>query len=121
MMQIHYWDAKENIFSVNSNTYVVYSLGTINTNHVCPKAKTFSAELNRSGQAVKLNPGCYIRTMDHVIIADETEDVEVHSKWPNWTWTLGELLQQPKNEIVSATIQKIWTQIYVKFDTHELL
>jgi len=67
--------------------FVVYSLGTNSTNHVCPKAKTISAVQVKSSQAIKLNPRCYIRTMDHVITADETEDVEVHSKWLDWTWT----------------------------------
>jgi hypothetical protein len=32
--------AQEKIFRLDSNTYVVYSLGKINTNHVCPKAKS---------------------------------------------------------------------------------
>jgi hypothetical protein len=34
--------AQEKIFRLDSNTYVVYSLGKISTNHVCPKAKTIS-------------------------------------------------------------------------------
>jgi hypothetical protein len=29
--------------------------------------------------------------MAHVITADETKDKEVHSKWLDWTWSLGEL------------------------------
>jgi hypothetical protein len=35
--------AQEKIFRLDSNTYVVYSLGKINTNHVCPKPKSISA------------------------------------------------------------------------------
>ncbi len=80
-------------------------------NHVCPKAKTIAAVQVKSGQAVKLNPGCYIRTMDHIIMAYETKDKEVHSKWLDWTWTLGKLFQQPENEIVTDTIKKLQTQI----------
>jgi hypothetical protein len=85
------------------------------------KAKTISAVQIKSGQAIKLNPGCYIWTMDHVIMADETDDVEVHSKWPDWTWTLGELFQQNKNEIITKAIKKIWTKISGKFDAIMLL
>ncbi len=104
-------DAQEKIFGLDSNTYVVYSLRTIITNHICPKAKTISAVQIKSGQAIKLNLGCYIRTMDHVITADETTYMEVHSKWLDWTWTLGELFQQPKNEIVTTAIEKLRTKI----------
>jgi len=49
--------------------------------------------------------------MDHVITADETTYMEVHSKWLDWTWTLGELFQQPKNEIVTTAIEKLRTKI----------
>jgi hypothetical protein len=111
---------QEKIFSLDSSTYVVYSLGTISTNHVCPKAKTIAVQV-KSSQALKLNPGCYIRTMDHVIMADETEDKEVHSKRLNWTWTLGKLFQQPENEIVTADIKRLRTQISGKFDVDILL
>jgi hypothetical protein len=107
------------IFSLD--TYVVYSLGTISTNHVCPKAKTISEVQIKSGQTIKLNCGCYIQTMDHIIMANETEDMEVHSKWLNWTWTLRELFQQPENKIVTKAIKKIWAKISGKFDADTLL
>jgi hypothetical protein len=70
---------------------------------------------------IKLNPGCYIRTMDHVITADETKEVKVHSKWFNWTRTLGELFQQWENEIITTSIKSLQTQISRKFDADELL
>jgi hypothetical protein len=125
-MQVLHWDVWEKIFSLDSNTYVVYSyvvysLWTINTNHVCPKAKTISAVQIKAGQDIKLNPGCYIRTIYHVIRADETEDVEVHSKWLDWTWNLGKLFQQPENKAVTAAIEKLQTQISRKFDSDILL
>jgi hypothetical protein len=50
--------AQEKIFHLESNTYVVYSLGKISTNHVCPKAKTISAVQISSDQIVRINPSC---------------------------------------------------------------
>jgi hypothetical protein len=96
--------AQEKIFRLDSNTYVVYSLGKINTNHICPKAKSISAIQISSGQTVWINPSCYVRTMDHIIMADNSEEIEIHSKWLNWTWTLGQLFQQPENEKVGKAI-----------------
>jgi hypothetical protein len=68
-------ETREKIFSLDSNMWVVYSLGTISTNHSSPKARTISSVQIRSGQAVKLQPGCFIRTMDYINMADEAEQV----------------------------------------------
>jgi hypothetical protein len=35
--------------------------------------------------------------MDHVITADKNEVVEIHSKWLDWTLSLGELFEQPES------------------------
>jgi hypothetical protein len=111
--------AQGKIFPLDSNTYVVYSLEKINTNHVCPKGK--SAVQISSGQTVRINPSCNIRTMDHIITADDSEEIEIHSKWLNWTWTLGQLFQQPGNEMVTTAINKLRTKISSKFNTEVLL
>jgi hypothetical protein len=59
--------------------------------------------------------------MDHIITADETKEIEVHSKLLDWTWTLGERLQQPENKIITNAIQKLQTQISGRFNADELL
>jgi hypothetical protein len=99
--------AQEKIFCLDSNTYLVYSLGKINTNQVCSKAKSISAIQISSGQTVRINPSCYIRTMDHIIMADDSEEIKIHSKWLDWTWTLGQLFQQLENEMVTSAINKL--------------
>jgi hypothetical protein len=106
---------------LDSNTYVVYSLGKISTNHICPKAKTISAVQISSGQTVRINPSCFIRTMDHIITADDSEEIEIHSKWQDWTWMLGELFQQLENEVVTVAIEKLCTKLCGKFDAEVLL
>jgi hypothetical protein len=113
--------AQEKIFRLDSNTYVVYSLGKINTNHVCPKAKSVSAIQISSGQTVQINPSCYVRTMDHIITADDSKEIEIHSKCLDWTWTLGQLFQQPENEKVAAAIDRLCTKISGKFDAEILI
>ncbi len=113
--------AQEKIFHLDSNTYVVYSLGKISANHVCPKAKTISAVEISSGQTVQINPSCYIRMMDHIITADDSEEIMIHSKWLDWTWTLGQLFQQSENEVVTTAIAKLRTKISGKFDAEVLL
>jgi hypothetical protein len=113
--------AQEKIFRLDSNTYVVYSLGKISTNHVCPKAKTISAVQISSGQTVRINPSCYIRTMDHIITADDSEEITIHSKWLDWTWTLGQLFQQKESEVVASAIAQLRTRISGRFDAEVLL
>ncbi len=81
-------DTREKIFSLGNNTWLVYSIGTIATNQVCPKSKSNTPITICSGQAITVQSGCHIATMDHLITADETDDVEVHSTWLDWTMTL---------------------------------
>jgi hypothetical protein len=70
--------AQEKIFCLDSKTYVVYSLAKISTNHFCPKAKSISAIQISSGQTIRVNPSCYVRNMDHIITADNSEEIKIH-------------------------------------------
>jgi len=47
--------------------------------------------------------------------------IEIHSKWLDWTWTLGQLFQQPENKVVSKAIQKLRTKISGKFNEEIVL
>jgi len=108
--------AQEKIFCLDSNMYVVYSLRKINTNHVCPKAKSISAIPISSGQTGQINQdhGPHHR-------ADDSEETEIHSKWLDWTWTLGQLFQQPENEKVTEAIDRLHANISGKFDAEILI
>jgi hypothetical protein len=112
--------AQEKIFHLDSNTYVVYSPGKINTNHVCPKAKSISAIQISSGQTVRINPSCYVRTMDHIITADDSEEIKINSKWLDWTWTWPTLstTRKPKGH---EAIDRLRTKISGKFDAEILI
>jgi hypothetical protein len=82
-------NTRENIFSLGNNTWFVYSIGTIATNHVCPKAGNLPLIMIKSGQSVTVKPGCDISsTMDHLMATDETEDMEIVTSWLDWTMTL---------------------------------
>jgi uncharacterized coiled-coil protein SlyX len=113
--------AQEKIFRLDSHTYVVYSLGKISTNQVCPKAKSITAVQISSGQTVRLNPSCYIRTMDHIITADDSEEVEILDKWLEWTWSLPQLFQQPESEVVLQAIDRLRSKISGRFDADVLV
>jgi hypothetical protein len=74
-----------------------------------------------SGQTVRINQSCYIRTMDHIITTDDSEEIEIRSKWLDWTWMLGQLFHQPENEMVTTAIDKLRTKISGKFNAEVLL
>jgi hypothetical protein len=67
----------EQIFQLAENTWAVYSTGTINMNQVCQTKNMIQTRQINSGAMVTVEPGCYIRTMDHVISADESEMIEI--------------------------------------------
>jgi hypothetical protein len=59
--------------------------------------------------------------MDHIITADDSEEIEIHSKWLDWTWTMGQLFQQLESKMVTTAINKLRTKISDKFDAEILL
>ncbi len=91
-------DTRDKIFSLGNNTWLVYSVGTIATNQVCPKAKTTSPVTISSGQTLLAQPGCHIQTMDHIITAEESDDFEIQSAWLDWTMTLAQLFDHDDTE-----------------------
>jgi len=92
------------------NTWVVYSTGTINTNQVCQARNTIQTHQINSGATVTVEPGCYIRTMDHVISADELETIEIQKKTMDWTGELAELFGWANTEGIHMAIQGLRTK-----------
>jgi hypothetical protein len=105
--------AQEKIFRLDSHTYVVYSLGKISTNQVCPKSKSISV--------VQISSGQTIRTMDLIITADDSEEIEILDKWLDWTWTLLQLFQQPESVVVLSAIDPLRAKISGRFDADVLI
>jgi len=95
------------IISLGNNTWLVYSVGMIATNHVCTKARSSSPLTIRSGQAIKVKPGCHILTMDHIITANDSEELEIHSTWPDWTMTLLQLFNYHNGEQINHIILEL--------------
>jgi hypothetical protein len=114
-------DTREKIFSLGNNTWLVYSVGTIATNHVCPKARTSSPLTISSGQAVTVQSGCHIPTMVHFIMADETEEMQVHSTWLDWTMSLSQLFDHNDAEQIAKAVHQIRDTTTGSFDASELL
>jgi hypothetical protein len=114
-------NTRENFFSLGNNTWLVYSVGTIATNQVCPKAKTTSPLTITSGQTLSVQPGCHIPTMDHIITADDSDDFEIRSTWLDWTTTLAQLFDHEDTEQLLPLVNQIRSTVSGTFDTSKLL
>jgi hypothetical protein len=73
-----------------------------------------------SGDTVTVEPGCYIRTMDHVISADKSETIEIQKKTMDWTGELAELFGRANTEGIHMAIQGLRTKYNGEFDESEL-
>jgi hypothetical protein len=111
----------EKIFSLGNNTWLVYSIGMIAMNHVCPKAGNLSPLTIKLGQSVTVKPGCHIPTVDHLITADKSEDMEIVTSWLDWTMTLSQLFNHHDNEQLTPMITDIRQHINGDFDASRLL
>jgi hypothetical protein len=112
---------REKIYSLGNNTWVVYSIGTIATNQVCPRAGTLSPMTIKSGQAVTVGHGCHIPTMDHLISADEFGGKEIVNSWLDWTMSLSQLFNHDDNEQLTVIITDLRKHINDDFDASQLL
>jgi hypothetical protein len=114
-------DTQEKIFNLGNNTWLVYSIGSIATNQGCPKSKSNTPLTICSGQAITVQSGCHIAKMDHLITADETDDIEVHSAWLDWTMTLSQLFNHDDAEQITKIATEIRDTNTGAFDASELL
>jgi hypothetical protein len=119
--KFHIDNTKEKIHSLGNNTWVIYSIGTIATNQVCPKAGTLSPLMIKSGQAVTVRHGSHIPTMDHLILADESEEKEIVNSWLDWTMSLLQLFNHDDNDQLTAMITDLRKHINGDFDAIRLL
>jgi hypothetical protein len=113
-------EASEKIFELAENTWAVYSTGTINTNQVCQAKNTIQTHQINSGDTLTVEAGCYIRTMDHVISADESEMIEIQKKSMDWTGELTELFGRANTKGIHTAVQGLQTKYNGEFDASEL-
>jgi hypothetical protein len=59
--------------------------------------------------------------MDHLITADKSEELEVHSTWLDWAMTLSQLFDHNDVAQIMQIVHKIKTTMPGKFDASELL
>jgi hypothetical protein len=111
-------NTREKSFSLGYNTWLVYSIGMIATNHVCPKAGNLSPITIKSGQSVTVMPGCHIPTMCHIITAHKTDELEIVTHLLDLTMTLSQLFNHDDNEELTAFIQDIRHNVNGNFVIH---
>ncbi len=109
-------EAREKIFELSENTWAVYSVGTINTNEVCPADNDVTEMQIKSGETIRIKPGCYVCTMDHIISADESETIEVKIKTMDWAGDITDLFHYGNQDTIHQVIQGIRTRYNGEFD-----
>jgi hypothetical protein len=117
-------EAREKIFELSENTWAVYSIGTISTNQVCPAAKDITAMQFQSGDTIKIKPGCYVQTMDHVISADESETIEtieIAIKTMDWAGEITDLFHYENKDAIHQAVQGLRNRYNGEFDATILL
>jgi hypothetical protein len=96
-------------------------VGTISTNKVCPATNDITAMQIQSRDMIWIKPGCYVRTMDHVISADESEMIEVKIKTMDWVGEITDLFHYKNREAIHQAVQGLRTCYNGEFDATILL
>jgi len=114
-------EAREKIFELSKKTWAVYSIGMISTNQVCPAANNVTAMQIQSGDTIKVKPGCYVRTMDHVISADESETIKIAIKTMDWAGEITDLFHYENKDAIHQAVQGLRNRYNGEFDAMILL
>ncbi len=114
-------EAREKIFELSENTWAVYSIGTISTNQVCPAANDVTAMQILSGDMIKIKPGCYVRTMDHIISADKSETIEIAIKTIDWAGEITDLFHYESKDAIHQAVKGLHNQYNCEFNATVLL
>jgi len=93
----------------------------ISTNQVCPAANNVTAMQIQSGNTIKVKPGCYVRTMDHVISADESETIKIAIKTMDWAGEITDLFHYENKDAIHQAVQGLRNRCNGKFDATILL
>ncbi len=96
-------------------------MGTISTNEVFPAANDITAMQIQSGDTIRIKPGCYMGTMDHVISADESETIEVSIKTIDWAGEIMDLFPYGNQEAIHQAVPGLQTRYNGEFDATILL
>jgi hypothetical protein len=96
-------------------------VGSISTNEVCPAANDITAMQIQSGDTIRIKPGCYVCTMDHVISSDESETIEVNIKTMDWAGEITDLFHHWTKEAIHQAVQGLRTRYNGEFDATILL
>jgi hypothetical protein len=125
LIQNHYRfniaEAREKIFELSENTWAGYSISTISTNQVFPAANNVSAMQIQSGDTIKIKPGCYVRTMDHVISADESETIKIAIKTMDRAGNITDLFHYESKDAIHQLVQGVRNWYNGEFDATVLL
>jgi hypothetical protein len=75
----------------------------------------------QSGETIKIKPGCYVRTMDHVISADESEMIKIAIKTMDWAGKIIDLFHYENKDAIHQAVQGLRIRYNGKFDATILL
>lgn len=101
--------AREQVFEVEENTWLIFSMGQIATNQVCSKQKMTPMKIN-SGDTITVKPGCAIRTQEHVLVADNTIELEVEKNWANPQWSLDDIFPDHHTDTIIRALESLKKQ-----------
>jgi len=111
---------KEQVFELQENIWAVYTQGTIATNQVCPGKPTEAIRIN-SGDVIKVKPGCAVRTVQHVLLADEITVVDINSEFETGKWELEQFFPEHSSANIATAINNLRDQGHHNVDAGALL
>ena len=112
---------REAVFPMDNNQFQIYTAETLYVTEACKESKR-NLQLN-NGDTLTLKSGCKAYTQDHLLLAEEKEDIQLETGEDirAWTWNVTHLFPNVSSEAFEAALKNLKANGFHNVDATDLL
>jgi len=112
---------KEAVLDMGNGEYRIFTPQSFATAQVCHNSST---SLNiTNGATVKIQDGCKIQLKQHLLVANDQEEVQLQTenRVLTWSWNMGHLFPNVSEDNMQKALRALTTRGFHNFDASDLL
>lgn len=112
---------KETVLDMGNGEYRIYTSGSYLASQVCYNHSTYRNITN--GATLKVPDGCRVQLKQHLLVANEQEEVqlETENRILTWSWNMGHLFPNVTEDTMQKALRSITNRGFHNFDASDLL
>lgn len=112
---------KEAVLDLGNGEYRIHTRDSYQASQVCHNSSTYLNITN--GSTLKIKDGCRVQLKQHLLVANQQEEVqlETENRILTWSWNMGHLFPNVSNEEMQKALKSITNRGFHNFDASDLL